>query len=55
MNSSTDLVLAASLQGEGEVYWQDLTKCPSGGIGIHGGLKIRALWHAGSTPASGTN
>lgn len=26
----------------------------SGGIGIHSGLKIRALRHAGSTPASPT-
>ena len=27
----------------------------SGGIGIHGGLKIRALWHEGSIPSSPTS
>ncbi len=27
----------------------------SGGIGIHGGLKIRAFWHEGSIPSSPTS
>ena len=31
-----------------------IKKCPGGGTGIHSGLKIRAIWHAGSIPAPGT-